>query len=105
MYFDGGYPFDDGAEGRRLVAHYYNVNARWHEGRNEAAMCIKKWPAEKKTGAFRDGTCVQDIERGRAGESFTRRFGPNHGHIRGRQCVFSDLDPFGIRENGHCSHA
>ena len=71
MYIDGGCPFDadppfdDGAVGRRLVAHYYNVNSQWHDGRNDAAMCIKKWPSTSGHGAFRDGTCVQDIERGR----------------------------------------
>jgi len=68
MYIDGSYPFDKGDVGRRLVAHYYNVNAKWHGGRNDAAMCIKKWPAESRHGVYRDGTCVQDIERGRAGE-------------------------------------
>jgi len=64
MYFDGSYPFDDGAVGRRLVAHYYNINATWHNGKNEAAMCIKKWPAGSQHGTYRDGTCIQDIERG-----------------------------------------
>ncbi len=66
MYFDGGYPFDEGLVGRRLVAHYYNTNSTWHNGRNDAVMCIKKWPADSGHGAFRDGTCIQDIERGRA---------------------------------------
>lgn len=74
MYFDGGYPFcentekvkmDEGAVGRRLVAHYYNVNSEWHKGRNDAAMCIKKF-GNGIHGGFRDGTCVEDIERGRA---------------------------------------
>lgn len=64
MYFDGGYPFADGEVGRRLVAHYYNANASWHGGRNEAAMCIKKWPGDSNHGQFRDGTCVRDVERG-----------------------------------------
>ncbi len=68
MYFDGGYPFDEGRVGRRLVAHYYNANTKWHDGRNDAAMCIKKWGQGAGTGVFRDGTCVQDIERGRASE-------------------------------------
>jgi len=63
MYFDGGYPFDDGAVGRRLVAHYYNINSTWHNGRNDAAMCIKSLPTEH--GVFRIGTCVRDIERGK----------------------------------------
>ncbi len=68
MYFDGSYPFDNGYVGRRLVSHYYNANSRWHGGSNQAAMCIKKWPAESHHGVFRDATCVQDIERGRAAE-------------------------------------
>ncbi len=68
MYFDGSYPFDEGAVGRRLVAHYYNTNTKWHDGRNDAAMCVKKWPRESHHGVYREGTCVQDIERGRAGE-------------------------------------
>jgi alpha-L-fucosidase len=63
LYFDGSFPFDsDGIAGRRLVSHYYNANAKLHEGNNEAAMCIKKHTI--KNGAFRDGTCVLDIERG-----------------------------------------
>jgi len=66
MYFDGGYPFDEGLTGRRLVAHYYNANSTWHIDRNDAAMCIKKWPVASGHGQFRDGTCIQDIERGRA---------------------------------------
>ena len=58
MYFDGPYPFpqDDGAVGRRLVAHYYNADAQWHGGDNQAAMCIKHTRPE---------TCVLDIERGK----------------------------------------
>jgi alpha-L-fucosidase len=59
MYFDGNYPFphDDGEVGRRLVAHYYNANAKWHNGNNQAAMCIKR---------SRPETCVLDIERGKS---------------------------------------
>lgn len=65
MYFDGGVPFDDGAVGRRLMAHYYNASMQWHDGRLEAVLNVKKLSDH---GAFRDGTCVQDIERGMAGE-------------------------------------
>ena len=59
MYFDGNYPFphDDGEVGRRLVAHYYNANANWYLGDNQAAMCIKHTRPE---------TCVLDIERGKS---------------------------------------
>ena len=59
MYFDGNYPFphDDGEVGRRLVAHYYNANAKWYIADNQAAMCIKHTQPE---------TCVLDIERGKS---------------------------------------
>ena len=63
LYFDGGYPYDDGAVGRRLVAHYYNSNSKWNNGQNKAAMCIKKLPGD--FGGFHEGTCIEDIERGR----------------------------------------
>jgi len=75
MYFDGGYPFDEnvekvkldeGAVGRRLVSHYYNASMKWNNGHNEAAMAIKK--RVKTPSGFRDGTCIQDIERGMAAD-------------------------------------
>lgn len=68
MYFDGGYPFDQGDVGRQLVAHYYNSNTIWHQGRNDAAMCIKKWAVGTGHGVYRDSTCVRDIERGKTSE-------------------------------------
>ncbi len=65
MYFDGGVPFDEGAAGRRLMAHYYNASMQWNDGTLEAVLTVKKISDH---GAFRDGTCVQDIERGLSGE-------------------------------------
>ena len=64
MYYDGGYPFDDGATGRRLAAHYYNSNTIWHNGVNEAVMCVKD---HRDHGVYREGTCIKQIERGIAG--------------------------------------
>ncbi len=64
MYFDGEFPFDNGDVGRQLVAHYYNINSKWHDGRNDAAMCVKKWGGK----TFRKKACVHDIERGGAKE-------------------------------------
>jgi alpha-L-fucosidase len=60
LYFDGGIPF--GEVGRRLVAHYYNANMKWHGGRLEAVLNIKKW--ESGHGDYRDGIAVRDMERG-----------------------------------------
>ena len=65
MYFDGGYPFDDGSTGRRLVAHYYNSNAIWHKGTNEAVMCVKD---HADHGVFKEGTSIKQIERGIAAD-------------------------------------
>jgi alpha-L-fucosidase len=59
FYFDGGYPF--GAVGRSLVAHFYNANTKWHDGRLEAVMNVKDIGGH---GDYVGGTCVQDIERG-----------------------------------------
>jgi alpha-L-fucosidase len=61
LYFDGGVPF--GEVGRRLVAYYYNQNAKWHGGRLEAVLNIKFWP-DGSHGEYREGMCVRDMERG-----------------------------------------
>jgi alpha-L-fucosidase len=58
LYFDGGIPYVD--QGLRLVAHYYNENARWHDGQLEAVLNLKK---TRVSGAYREGVCVQDLER------------------------------------------
>jgi alpha-L-fucosidase len=58
LYFDGGIPYKD--VGLDLLAHYYNENMRWHDGRLEAVMNLKK---TKVSGAYREGMCVQDLER------------------------------------------
>jgi len=60
LYTDGGIPFGDW--GYRLVAHYYNTNAKVHGGKVEGVYT-------SKTAADCDsGTCVLDIERGVANE-------------------------------------
>jgi alpha-L-fucosidase len=61
LYFDGGIPF--GEIGREMVAYYYNQNMRWHKGKLEAVLNIKKWD-DGTHGDYRDGICVRDVERG-----------------------------------------
>ena len=61
LYFDGGIPF--GQVGLNLVAYYYNQNMLWHDGKLEAVMNLKSWP-DGSHGEYRDGMCVQDLERG-----------------------------------------
>jgi len=58
LYFDGGIPYVE--QGLKLVSHFYNENQRWHEGNLEAVLNIKK---TKVSGAYREGVCVQDLER------------------------------------------
>jgi alpha-L-fucosidase len=60
LYFDGGIPYVD--VGLPLVAHFYNENQKWHNGRLEAVLNLKK---TKVSGAYREGMCVQDLERGK----------------------------------------
>jgi alpha-L-fucosidase len=59
LYSDGSLPF--GTHGRELLAHFYNTNAQRHGGRLEAVYNCKNNP---DGGQFRNGFCVQDIERG-----------------------------------------
>ena len=65
LYTDGGIPF--GETGRQLLAHFYNQNMKWHGGRLEAVYNIKNinhlFP-EYSHGDYRDGVCVEDLERG-----------------------------------------
>jgi alpha-L-fucosidase len=58
LYFDGGIPYVD--VGLPLVAHFYNENQKWNGGRLDAVLNIKK---TKVSGAYREGMCVQDLER------------------------------------------
>ena len=58
LYFDGGIPYVE--QGLELVSHFYNENTRWHDGRLEAVLNIKK---TRVSGAYREGMCVQDLER------------------------------------------
>ena len=59
LYFDGGAPWDE--TGRQAMAHFYNHNLKLHYGRMEGVMNLKN----VKSGAYRDGTCVLDLERGK----------------------------------------
>jgi alpha-L-fucosidase len=58
LYFDGGIPYVD--VGLGLVAHFYNANQKWNNGRLEAVLNLKK---TKVSGAYQEGMCVQDLER------------------------------------------
>ena len=58
LYFDGGIPYVE--HGLRLVSRFYNENQRWHDGRLEAVLNLKK---TRVSGAYREGVCVQDLER------------------------------------------
>ena len=57
VYFDdSGLPL--GQAGLDIVSHYYNSNAKWHNGKYEAVVTAKGLKKEQKTGI------VEDIERG-----------------------------------------
>ena len=58
LYFDGGVPFGD--IGLKIVSHFYNQNQKWHDGKLEAVLNIKK---TRLSGAYREGMCVRDLER------------------------------------------
>jgi alpha-L-fucosidase len=67
LYFDGAVPFqgdDNGKTGFEVIAHLYNQSMKWHNGRQEAVMTIKKF---KDHGIYVDGIATQDMERKRAG--------------------------------------
>jgi alpha-L-fucosidase len=59
VYSDGSLPF--GRYGMEWLAHYYNSNMKRHAGNLEAVYFCKNNP---DGGQFRNGFCVQDIERG-----------------------------------------
>jgi alpha-L-fucosidase len=59
VYSDGSLPF--GQYGMDFLAHYYNTNIARHHGNLEAVYFCKNNP---DGGQFRNGFCVQDIERG-----------------------------------------
>jgi alpha-L-fucosidase len=59
IYFDGGAPWDE--IGRMAMAHFYNHNRKIHNGRLEGVINLK----DVKSGAYREGTCVLDLERGK----------------------------------------
>jgi alpha-L-fucosidase len=74
FYVDGGVPFpgdDKGKTGLEMMAHLYNKNASWHNGTNEAVMCIKNWlhvAPDGGWGHYWDGIGTRDYERDRSEE-------------------------------------
>lgn len=63
LYTDGAVPF--GEVGRRLVAHFYNLNVSRH-GQNEAVYTIKHFSDEHALnhGEYVEGAALLDMERG-----------------------------------------
>ena len=74
FYVDGGVPFpgdDAGKTGLKMMAHLYNQNASWHDGKNEAVMCLKNWlrvAPKGEWGHYWDGIGTLDFEKGRASQ-------------------------------------
>ena len=64
LYTDGAVPFDE--TGRSLIAHFYNANTTWHDGKLEAVYNIKDMNHRvgHDHGEYVDGIAVQDVERG-----------------------------------------
>ena len=64
LYTDGAVPF--GETGLNLIAHFYNANTNWHDGKLEAVYNIKNMNHRvgHDHGEYVDGIAVQDIERG-----------------------------------------
>jgi len=58
LYFDGGIPYV--GVGLSVIANYFNDNQKWNNGRLDAVLNLKK---TKVSGAYREGMCVQDLER------------------------------------------
>ena len=58
LYFDDG-PMPHGDWGMKILAHYYNANMKWHNGREEAVQNVKGVPADIRKAV------VWDLERGR----------------------------------------
>jgi alpha-L-fucosidase len=64
LYTDGAVPF--GEVGRRLIAHFYNMNTRSHGGHCEAVYTLKHYTGEfeHNHGEYVEGIGVLDVERG-----------------------------------------
>ena len=64
LYFDGAVPFmnDSGKVGMEVIAHFYNHNARMHDGSNQGVMVIKDGPDH---GCFYEGISSVVLERSR----------------------------------------
>jgi len=66
LYFDGAIPFqgdDQGKTGMEVMAYYFNQNMKWHGGRQEGVLCIKKF---KDHGIYLEGVATRDMERRKA---------------------------------------
>ena len=64
LYFDGAVPFmnDSGCAGLQVISHFYNHNARMHNGRNEGVMVIKDG---RDHGFYFEGISSVVLERSR----------------------------------------
>jgi alpha-L-fucosidase len=64
LYTDGAVPF--GEVGRRLIAHFYNMNTRSHGEHCEAVYTLKHYTGEfeHNHGEYVEGIGVLDVERG-----------------------------------------
>jgi len=72
FYFDGAVPFEGGKAraGMEVIAHFYNQNSKWHNGRQEGVMFIKK-PSEGD-GIYMDDIATKDFEVRRSEDAMAR---------------------------------
>lgn len=65
VYTDGG-AFD--GVGLELIAHYYNSNMKWHDGKLDGVYTLKNHTATSRDfGDYEDGATALDVERGAVG--------------------------------------
>lgn len=66
VYTDGG-AFDQ--VGLDLIAHYYNSNMKWHNGRQDGVYLLKNHTAKTRLiGDYEPGAATLDMERGVVGD-------------------------------------
>jgi alpha-L-fucosidase len=72
LYTDGAVPF--GEVGRRLIAHFYNINTRNHGGFCQAVYTLKHLSGEfeHNHGEYVENIGVLDVERGVVSEILSR---------------------------------
>jgi alpha-L-fucosidase len=72
LYTDGAVPF--GEVGRRLIAHFYNINASKHDGNCQAVYTLKHLGGEfeHNHGEYVENIGVLDVERGVVSEILSR---------------------------------